>query len=78
MPACLAVGARSAEAAQACEASRGYSIPSLALQVQSGLVEYQKLEGNETDRKPQLWIYDECLRRYGEQHTWMGFTDADE
>lgn len=48
------------------------------LQVQSGMVEYFQMDGSEPDRKAQLWIYDECLRRFGDRHTWMGFTDADE
>ena len=50
----------------------------LDVQVQSGLIEYVRLNGSETDRKPQLYIYDECLRRFGSRHRWMGFMDADE
>ena len=47
-------------------------------QVKLGLVEYHQLWGNETDRKPQLFIYDECLRLFSARHTWIAFVDADE
>ena len=52
--------------------------PWSCVQVRTGQVEYTPLSGNETERKPQLFIYDECLRLFGSQHTWMAFVDADE
>ena len=27
---------------------------------------------------PQLWVYDQCLQRWGAKHAWIGFLDADE
>lgn len=66
------------------EASRGVGRTTshhrreFATQVDTGLVEYHFLAEVPAMRRPQLYIYDTCLRRYGARHQWMSFTDADE
>ena len=47
-------------------------------QVESGRVEHVRLEGNKVDGRPQIWVYNQCLQRFGSRHTWMAFVDADE
>lgn len=43
------------------------------------MVAYHELQETASDtRPPQLQIYDLCLQKYGANHTWMLFTDADE
>lgn len=53
-------------------------LPVIADLVDTGLVEYHFLAEVPAMRRPQLYIYDTCLRRYGARHQWMSFTDADE
>jgi hypothetical protein len=61
----------------------GSSVPMsgvLGTDIARGQVAYEYL-GNETDfggQRPQLWIYDRCLRMHGPEHAWLAFFDADE
>lgn len=47
--------------------------------IQSGLVEYHFLgEKNVTTERPQLWVYNQCIKQYGALHHFMAFIDVDE
>jgi hypothetical protein len=47
--------------------------------VTSGLVDHSVVHFSDTtDDPPQISVYNECLQRYGKQHTFMAFIDVDE
>ncbi|KAK9803282.1 hypothetical protein WJX72_006976 [[Myrmecia] bisecta] len=47
--------------------------------VESGVVDYRYfLEFEHPSRFAQSWVYDQCLQRYGGDHRWIAFMDADE
>lgn len=50
----------------------------IANYVVSGLVDYILTDFHWTKQRPQIGAYNECLKRYGQLHRFIAFTDADE
>ncbi len=52
--------------------------PLLADFQKTGLVVLEHMPVIVPPARPQIYIYDLCLRKYGKRHHFMGFLDADE
>eukprot|EP00884_Botryococcus_braunii_P006926 jgi/Botrbrau1/16234/Bobra.0066s0020.1 len=52
--------------------------PILADYIAAGLVKVDRITSAPPTARPQIFIYDTCLRRYRLLHTFMGFIDTDE
>ena len=48
--------------------------------IQSGLVDYHFIErdNHTTIERPQLWVYNECIKQYRDRHQFIAFIDVDE